>query len=60
MTLDSISATILAAPAWARVGLSMQDIRMRERAADMIAAAIIDRLEKPVIKEDRDQFGLPL
>lgn len=33
---------------------------MRERAADMIAAAIIDRLEKPVIKEDRDQFGLPL
>ena len=33
-----LSAILLAAPGWARVGLTMPDPRMRERAADTLAA----------------------
>ena len=36
---------LLAAPGWARVGLTMPDARLRERAADALAATIIERLE---------------
>lgn len=59
MTLDSIATAILSAPGWARVGLTMRDEQMRERAADTIAATILDRLEKIEMPVDRDQLAWP-
>lgn len=56
---DELSAIILAAPGWARVGLTMPDENLRERAADVIAATIIEKLsDEP--GPDRDQLALPL
>ena len=37
MERDSITQIILNAPAWALIGLTMRDERMRERAADTLA-----------------------
>ena len=59
MDRDSLSEIILNAPAWARVGLTMRDERMRERAADALAASIIERLN-PTPEPDRNQLKLPL
>lgn len=59
MTLDSIATAILSAPSWAQVGLTMRDEQMRERAADTIAATILDRLEKIEEPVDRDQLAWP-
>jgi hypothetical protein len=59
MTLDSIATAILSAPGWARVSLTMRDEQMRERAADTIAATILDRLEKIEVPVDRDQLAWP-
>jgi len=39
-----LAAIILAAPAWARVGLTVRDRALRERAADCLAATILERL----------------
>lgn len=54
-----LSTILLAAPGWARVGLTMPDVRMRERAADTLAATIIEKLEGPVLP-DVNQLRLPL
>ena len=59
MERDSLSAIILNSPAWARVGLTMPDERMRERAADALAASIIEKLNPPQ-EPDRNQLPLPL
>lgn len=59
MNRDSLSQIILNAPAWARVGLTMRDERMRERAADALAASIMERLN-PLPKPDPNQMNLPL
>jgi hypothetical protein len=59
MEREILSSILLAAPAWARVGLAVRDERMREQAADALAATIIERLaerEPP----NRDQMALPL
>ncbi len=56
---DELSAIILAVPGWARVGLTMPDEDLRERAADAMAAAIIEKLSGEV-GPDRDQLALPL
>ncbi|WP_298193066.1 DUF6771 family protein [Novosphingobium sp.] len=56
---DELSAILMAAPGWARVGLTMPDERMRERAADTLAATIIERLERTPTP-DPNQFRLPL
>ena len=61
MTLDrgDLALTILSAAGWARVGLTVRDERLRERAAEAMAAAIIDRLEdRP--RPDGSQLALPL
>jgi len=47
------------APAWARVGLTMRDPRMRERAANALAATIEDRMQ-PRHLPDPGQLVLPL
>jgi len=54
-----LSAILLAAPGWARVGLTMPDERMRERAADALAATIIERLDG-LSSPDVNQLNLPL
>ena len=56
---DELAAIILAAPGWARGGLTMPDENMRERAADVIAATIIEKLSGAP-GPDRDQLALPL
>ena len=56
---DELSAILLAAPGWARVGLTMPDERMRERAADALAATIIERLDG-LSPPDVNQLNLPL
>ena len=50
---------LMNAPAWARVGLTMRDARMRERAADALAATIQDRMH-PQPRPDPGQLALPL
>ncbi|NNG57132.1 DUF6771 family protein [Sphingomonas paucimobilis] len=57
---ESISAAIRTAPAFARLGLSMRDAAMRERAADALAAAIVEGLEHPRPDHDGSQMTLPL
>jgi Zn-dependent protease with chaperone function len=39
----ALSSLIQTAPAWIRQGLSADDARLRERAADALAAMIIDK-----------------
>jgi len=56
---DELSAILQAAPGWARVGLTMPDERLRERAADTLAATIIEKLEGSS-PADANQLRLPL
>jgi hypothetical protein len=56
---QELSAILLAAPGWARVGLTMPDERMRERAADALAATIIAKLDGSS-PPDVNQLNLPL
>lgn len=56
----TVSAAIRSAPAFARLGLSMRDANMRERAADALAVAIVERLEQPRPEHDGNQIPLPL
>ena len=60
MTRDSIADTILNAPAWARLGLTMPDERLRERAADTLAATILERVFGQQTTPDPNQLTLPL
>lgn len=56
---EELPAILLSAPGWARVGLTMPDERMRERAADTLAATIIEKLQG-VSAPDVNQLRLPL
>jgi hypothetical protein len=56
---DISSAILLATPGWARVGLTMRDVHMRERAADTTAATIIEKLDEAPAP-DVNQLRLPL
>lgn len=56
---DELSAIILAAPGWTRVGLTMPDEDLRERAANALAAAIIEELIGTP-GPDVNQLALPL
>jgi hypothetical protein len=53
-----IAASILTAPGWARVGISMPDPGMRERAAAELARAIVRHDEAD--HDARDQLALPI
>jgi hypothetical protein len=54
----AIADAIRAAPAFARLGLSVRDARLRDRAADALAETIAERLEpRP---DTQDQLSLPL
>ncbi|KTR82510.1 hypothetical protein NS277_13450 [Novosphingobium barchaimii] len=56
----AISEAILAAPAWALIGVTMADERMRLRAADGLAHAIVEQLERDDDQEDVKQLSLPI
>lgn len=43
-------------PGWARVGLTMPDASMRERAAETIIDTLAQRLESPQLQHDPNQF----
>lgn len=60
MDRERLSSILLNAPAWVRLGLAVLDARLRERAADALAATIVDKLEEPESVVDRSQLGLPL
>ncbi|WP_332836116.1 DUF6771 family protein [Flavisphingomonas formosensis] len=53
-----IAMILLHAPAWARNGLSASERSQRERAADALAATIVERLREPLMDDDRDQLRL--
>lgn len=56
---DQLASILLMAPDWARAGLTMSDARLRERAADALAATIIEKLiSGPEV--DVNQLELPL
>ena len=60
MDAERLSAILLNAPVWARLGLTVPDHRLRERAADALAATIVRKLEEPAPVTDRNQLALPL
>ena len=60
MERERLSSILLNAPTWARLGLAVRDPRLRERAADALAATIVQRLEEPARAENVDQLALPL
>jgi len=51
-----ISDILVEAPLWARLGLAIRDDRLRARAADCIAARIVDRGDDNAA--DPDQLAL--
>lgn len=53
-----LSEAILSAPAWARVGITMRDERMRLKAADELAQSIVERLSDYPAIPDSDQLKL--
>ena len=55
-----IAQAILAAPGWARVGITDPTPSMREDAARELAIAIIDRGQSPQAEDSPDQLGLAL
>ncbi|PJI89764.1 hypothetical protein BDW16_3083 [Sphingomonas koreensis] len=56
----AISSAILAAPGWARVGITMPNDRLRAEAAEELARAIVDRLHHTEPSLDMDQLTLPI
>lgn len=54
-----LSEIILTAPAWARVGITMPDEEMREKAAAELALTIVDRLSDFPSIPDFNQLSLP-
>jgi hypothetical protein len=52
-----ISDILVEAPLWARLGLAIRDARLRTRAADCIAARIVERRDAEE-GDDPDQFRL--
>lgn len=58
---SALTAAILAAPAWAHIGLTMPDSRMRERAAQEVAETVLDRLSDDLQPDAHpDQLALAL
>jgi len=57
---SAIAASVLSAPAWALLGLTVRDPRLRERAADTLAARIAADLDGGADADDPRQIALPL
>ena len=59
MEQESLRDIILNAPAWARVGLTVPNEGLRERAATELAGVILAELS-PQDEPDSNQLSLPL
>lgn len=57
---QTLADALLAAPGWARVGLTAPTETLRHSAANTLAAYVCKRLENPVVPVDRAQLPLPL
>ena len=57
---SSLAQTLLAAPAWCRVGLTAPSARTREAAAAELAQTILGALEDSTPAYDARQMRLPL
>jgi hypothetical protein len=57
---SSLAQTLLLAPAWARVGLTAPNERVREAAAIELAQVIVGALEGSTGQQDARQMALPL
>jgi hypothetical protein len=55
-----ISTAILTAPGWARIGITMPDEAMRERAAEALAQSILERIGGRETTPDPNQLPLAL
>jgi len=60
MDRERLSLILQTSPTWVRLGLTVRDPAIRERAADALAATIIDRMDEPVTVPDANQMPLPL
>jgi hypothetical protein len=62
MRLDETDVTdaILSAPGWARIGITMPDPAMRQRAACELARAILAGIGLDTTIDDANQFELPI
>ncbi|MDC7810106.1 DUF6771 family protein [Sphingomonas koreensis] len=56
----AISAAILDAPGWARIGITMPNDRLRAEAAEELARVIVDRLHHTEPSLDMNQLTLPI
>ena len=61
MTIDpeAIQDALVTAPAWAKIGLTVPQQRLREDAAREVATHLYRTIYAPV-SADRDQLALPL
>jgi hypothetical protein len=55
---QQLKEAILTAPAWARIGITVRDPRMREKAATELANTIVERLTDYPGLPDPDQLSL--
>ncbi|WP_370631729.1 DUF6771 family protein [Novosphingobium sp. FKTRR1] len=55
---DTIAQAILAAPGWARVGITASDQRMREDAAQELASVILSDKRRDTGGDDQLAFAL--
>lgn len=55
-----IVPVILAAPAWARLGIAVRDPRLRARAAERLARTILEELDDDALVRDANQLSLGL
>lgn len=55
---QQLQEAILTAPAWARIGITMRDARMREKAATELANTIVERLTDSLTQPDPNQLSL--
>lgn len=49
---------ILNAPGWARLGIAVRDPRLRKRAAETLARAILEELDEATPTRDANQLSL--
>lgn len=57
---DRVAKILLAAPAWARLALTSEDMRLRERGADAVSAFLLKRMSEPEGYNDENQLVLPI
>ncbi|MFD1786526.1 DUF6771 family protein [Sphingomonas floccifaciens] len=57
---DPLASAVLNAPAWQRLGITVPDRRLREKAARALAVSIINQLDRDQPPYDPRQLSLSL